>query len=101
MRWLISTLHMWRVGSLFTSCLHHDVNGLTPLDQLGKPILSLKFCILFCIVRLKNVRFNVLWFVWGFFVVVVLGFFVVVVVCLFCCLFVLLLSEHWHLSGLF
>ena len=68
MRWLISTLHMWRVGSLFTSCLHHDVNGLTPLDQLGKPILSLKFCILFCIVRLKSVRFNVLWFVFCCFV---------------------------------
>ena len=51
---LISALHMWRVASLFTSCVHHGVNGLTPLDPVGKPILSLKFCSLFCIVRLKT-----------------------------------------------
>ena len=92
MRWLMSALRMWRVGSLFTSCVHHGVNGLTPLDPVGKPILSLKFCILCCIVRLKSIRFNLLFFCFCFFVVVV--FDVVVVL-------VLLLSERWKSSDLF
>ena len=60
MRWLISALHMWCVGLLFTSCVHHGINGLTPLDPVGKLILSSKFCFLFCIVRLKSVWFNLL-----------------------------------------
>ena len=62
MRWLISALHMWRVGWLFTSRVHHGANGMTPLVPVGEPTLSLKFCILFCIVRFRSIRFNLLGF---------------------------------------
>ena len=32
------------------------------MDLVGEPIFSLKFCILFCIVRFRSIRFNLLGF---------------------------------------